>query len=157
MVQLSPCFMRSDLSNTSPTEVLGEILTQDIFKNHKMKLINLAKKVKNDSISLKAKAFKGIKKEESEDEESNSKSDEDMALFVKRFNKIMKKGQSRRGQSSKSAFNDRKCFECGEPRHISMNCSSKKKRTKAWMTRRINYLGIRRRMAKLILLRGLRC
>lgn len=96
-----------------------------------MKLINLAKKVKNDSISLKAKAFKGIKKEESKDEESNSKSDEDMALFVKRFNKIMKKkGQSRRGQSSKSAFNDIKCFECGEPRHISMNCSSKKKKDK---------------------------
>jgi hypothetical protein len=91
----------------------------------------LAKKVKNDSIALKAKAFKVIQKEESEDEESKSKSDEDTTLFVKIFNKFMKKkGQSRRGQSSKSAFNDRKCFECGEPRHIAMNCPSKKKRDK---------------------------
>jgi hypothetical protein len=52
-----------------------------------------------------------------------------MALFVKRFNKFMKKkGQPRRGQSSRrNGFNDGKCFECGELEHIAMNCPSKKK------------------------------
>jgi hypothetical protein len=52
---------------------------------------------------------------------------------VKKFNKFMrkKKGQPRRGQTSRrNAFNDRQCFECGEPGHIVMNCPSKKKKDK---------------------------
>jgi hypothetical protein len=56
-----------------------------------------------------------------------------MALFVKKFNKFMKKkrGQPRRGQTSKrNAFNDRKCFECRESGHIAMNCPNKKKKGK---------------------------
>jgi hypothetical protein len=80
--------VRSYLNNSSPTKVLGEILTQDIFKKSHTDAISLAKKVK---IALKAKASKVIEKEESDDEESESDSDEEMALFVKRFNKFMKK------------------------------------------------------------------
>jgi hypothetical protein len=40
--------VRSDLSTTSPTKVLGEILTQDIFKKSQADAISLAKKVKNE-------------------------------------------------------------------------------------------------------------
>jgi hypothetical protein len=64
---------------------------------------------------------------------NGSESDEELALFVKKFNKFMKKnkGQPRRGQTSRrNAFNDRKCFDCGEPGHIDMNCPSKKKKGK---------------------------
>jgi hypothetical protein len=64
------------LNNTSPTKVLGEILTQDIIKKSQAKAISLAKKVKRKSIALKAKASKVIEKEESDDEESGSESDE---------------------------------------------------------------------------------
>jgi hypothetical protein len=54
--------VRSDFNKTSPTEVLGEILIQDIFKKSQAKAISLAKKVKNDSIALKTKASKVLEK-----------------------------------------------------------------------------------------------
>jgi hypothetical protein len=54
--------VRSDLTTTSPTEVLREILTQDIFKKYQAEAMSLAKKVKSESIALKAKAFKAIEK-----------------------------------------------------------------------------------------------
>jgi hypothetical protein len=83
--------VRSDLTTTSPTEVLGEILTQDIFKKSQAKAESLAMKVKGESIALKAKASKAIEKEESDDEGNESESDEELARFVKKFNKLMKK------------------------------------------------------------------
>jgi hypothetical protein len=110
--------VRSDFTTTSPTEVLGEILTQNIFKKSQAEAMSLAKKVEGESITLKAKVSKAIEKEESEDEGSGSESDEELALIVKKFKKFMrkKKGQPRKGQTSRrSAFNDRKCFKCGNP------------------------------------------
>jgi uncharacterized FlaG/YvyC family protein len=83
--------VRSDLTTTSPTEVLGEILTQDIFKKSQAEAMSLAKKVKGESIALKAKVSKAIEKEESEDEGNGCESDEELALFVKKFNKFMRK------------------------------------------------------------------
>jgi hypothetical protein len=127
--------VRSDLATTYPTDVLGEILTQYIFKKSQAEAMSLAKKVKGESIALKAKVSKAIEKEESEGEGNGngSESDEELALFVKKFNKFMrkKKGQPRRGQTSRrNDFNDRKCFESGEPGHIAMNCPSKKNKGK---------------------------
>jgi hypothetical protein len=40
--------VRSDLTTTSPTEVLREILTRDIFKKSQAEAISLAKKVKGE-------------------------------------------------------------------------------------------------------------
>jgi uncharacterized protein YjhX (UPF0386 family) len=101
--------LRSDLITTSPTEVLGEIFTQDILKNSQAEAMSLAKKVKGESIAREAKASKAIEKEESEDEGNGSESDEELALFVKKSKKIMrsKKGQPRRDQTSRrKSFND---------------------------------------------------
>jgi hypothetical protein len=60
--------VRSDLTTTSPTEVLGEILNQDIFKRSQAEAMSSTKKVKGESIALKAEVSKAIEKEETEDE-----------------------------------------------------------------------------------------
>src|SRR6185437_5958291 len=51
-----------------------------------------------------------------------------MALFVKRFNRMMsKKNFGKRGQSTrKNPFVDKTCFQCGEVGHIIVNCPNKK-------------------------------
>jgi hypothetical protein len=106
----------SDLTTTSPTEVLGEILTQDIFKKSQAEAMSLAKKVKGESIALKSKVSKAIEREESEG--NGSESDEELALFVKKFNKFMskKKGQPIRGQTSRrNAFNVENVLSVGNP------------------------------------------
>jgi hypothetical protein len=54
--------VRSDLNNTSLTEVLGEILIQDIFKKSQADAISLAKKVNSESIALKAKPPRSLKR-----------------------------------------------------------------------------------------------
>ena len=76
-----------------------------------------------------------------------------MALFVKRFNRMMsKKNFGKRGQSlRKNLFVDKTCFNCGEVGHIIVNCPNKKK-DKKMMKRRRRSSSRRRRMAKLILL-----
>ena len=59
-------------------------------------------------------------------------SDEEMALFVKRFNRMMSnKNFGKRGKSStKNPFVDMTCFQCGEVGHIIINCPNKNKKDK---------------------------
>ena len=77
-----------------------------------------------------------------------------MALFVKRFNKMMsKKNFGKRGQSSrKNPFVDKTCFQCGEVGHIIINCPSKKmtriRKTRKMMRRRRRNSSRRRKMVK---------
>jgi hypothetical protein len=91
--------VRSDLTTTLQPKYWEKFFTQDIFMKSQAEAISLTKKVKHESIALKAKASEAIEKEESNDEENGSESDEELALFVKKFNKFMKnkRGQFRRG------------------------------------------------------------
>ncbi|KAJ1279085.1 hypothetical protein BS78_04G128400 [Paspalum vaginatum] len=126
--------VRSNLKATSPPEVLGEVLTHDIFKRSQEEAHGEVVDEKKKCITLKAKSTKVIEEDDSDDEASDSGDDEEMALFVRRFNKFMKKkkGFSRKNQSSKkNPFNERKCFECGEPGRIAMYCPNKKKKDRS--------------------------
>ena len=118
--------VRTDLKKTSPSEILGEILSHDMFKEDQEEAQNEAKSDKKKIIFFKAKASKVS------DDESEGSTDEEVALMVKRFKKFMKKkkgfgsGQYKSGvSSSKNPFTKKKCYECAEVGHISKNCKNK--------------------------------
>lgn len=120
--------VRSNLSETSPSEILGEILTHDIFKQSQEAIRDDQVDVKKKGIAFKAK---GSHVESNDDSESSSDDDEDVALLVRRFKKFMKKkgkssGFNKSGKSyRKNPFAKKKCYECGELGHISINCKNK--------------------------------
>ena len=89
-----------------------------------MKLMVEKIDVKKKSVAFKAQDSKNEEESGCQVEES----DEEMALFVKRFNRMMsKKNFGKRGQSSrKNPFVDKTCFQCGEVGYIIVNCPNKK-------------------------------
>jgi hypothetical protein len=104
--------VRSNLKTITHSEVLGEILTHDIFKQSQEELNGNLHDDKKKIVTFKAKA--------SNDDESETSTDDDVALMVKRFKKFMKKkgyqgGFSKGGKSySKNPFSKKKYFECSE-------------------------------------------
>ncbi|XP_040381826.1 uncharacterized protein LOC121054917 [Oryza brachyantha] len=73
-------------------------------------------------------ALKAVKEAEV-DEECTSQAENDMALFVRRLGKYMRRSGFFKGGASKSSFgksrgrhSSRKCFECGETGHFIAEC-----------------------------------
>src|SRR6185436_7393675 len=116
--------VRSNVKTATPTQILGEILTHDMFKKSQDEAHGGEIDMKKKSVAFKAQDSKNEEESGCQEEES----DEEMALFVKRFNKMMsKKNFGKRGQSSrKNPFVDNTCFQCGEVGHIIVNCPNKK-------------------------------
>ena len=94
-----------------------------MFKKSQDEVHAVANDEKKKGVAFKAQSSKG----ENDEDCSEDESDEEIALFVKRFNKFMsKKSYGRKGQySKKNPFINKKCFECGEG-HIIVNCPNKK-------------------------------
>ena len=113
-----------NLKTKTSTQVLGEVLTHDMFKKSQDEVHSGTIDEKKKSVAFKAQNNKNEEEDDCKEEES----DEEMAFFVKRFNRFMnKKSFGKRGQSSKkNPFVDKTCFECGELGHIIINCSNKK-------------------------------
>ncbi|KAK0593630.1 hypothetical protein LWI29_013343 [Acer saccharum] len=118
----------SDYKNMKPSEVIGRLLAYESRKG---------------PISTPTKKQKGIALKTSKDEKEEKKvdSDEDLALFVKRFNKVMKfrrknfgsKGQDLKKKGSFKKFEPRqerterkgvRCFECGGIGHFAPDCAN---------------------------------
>ena len=120
--------VRSDLKTSTPTQVLGEVLTHDIFKKSQDEVHGVTSDEKKKSVALKAQSSNEERKNDGNDDES----DEKFAIFVRRFKRFMnKKRYGKKEQSSKkNSFGDRKCFECGELGRIVINCLNKKKNKK---------------------------
>jgi hypothetical protein len=77
----------SDLSKMTPTEVLGEVQTRDLFKQSQKDVQGQSMSEEKKNIAFKAKATQ----EENDDDNQDIDSDEEMALIVKGLKRIMKK------------------------------------------------------------------
>ena len=65
------------------------------------------------------------KNESSDDEDANDIDDEDMALFVHKFGKFMKKkgyGARKRRDNFKSKDYVRRCYKCKSSDHVAADC-----------------------------------
>jgi hypothetical protein len=79
--------VRSNLKTTTPSEVLGEVLTHDIFKQSQEELHGNLHEDKNKIVAFKAKTSN----DEDHDDDSETSTDHDVALMVKKFKRFMKK------------------------------------------------------------------
>jgi len=95
-----------------------------MFKKSQDEIHGAANDEKKKSAVFKAQSSMGENDEDCNEDES----DEEMALFVRRFNKFMsKKSYGKKGQFSKNnLFVNKKCFECGEEGHIVIDYPNKK-------------------------------
>jgi hypothetical protein len=116
---IATLLVRSNLKTITPSEVLGEVLTHDIFKQSQEEL--------HDNLYEDKKKIMAFKAKTSNDDDSETNTNDDVALMVKKFKRFMKKkgyhgGSSKSDKSySKNPFAKKKCFECGEMGHIYTN------------------------------------
>jgi hypothetical protein len=79
--------VRSNLKTISPSDVLGEILTHDIFKQSQEELHGNLHEDKKKTMAFKAKTSN----DDDHDGDSETSTDDDVALMVEKFKKFMKK------------------------------------------------------------------
>jgi hypothetical protein len=90
--------VRSDLKKMTPTEVLGEVLTHDLFKQSQKEGQGESTNEEKKNIALNAK----VTQEEEDGKNQEIDSDEEMDLILKGLKRIMNKSKfGKKGQSSK--------------------------------------------------------
>jgi hypothetical protein len=77
----------SNLKTTTLSEVFGEVLTHDIFKQYQEELHGNLHEDKKKIVAFKAKTSN----DEDHDDDSEISTDDDIALMVKKFKRFMKK------------------------------------------------------------------
>jgi hypothetical protein len=125
--------VRTGLDTMTPNQILGDIMTDDAYRDDDKKEEEKEDKKdekkddKKKTVAFKASSSsKGKAKEESSSDSDSSFSiddldDEKMVLFAKKFGKfIMKKGfrARRKKSSSKYKKEGRRCFNCGSKDHL---------------------------------------
>jgi hypothetical protein len=119
--------VRSDLKKISPSEVLDEVLTHDIFKQSQEELHCNLHEDKKKIVAFNVKTSN----DDDHDDHNENNTDDDVDFMIKKFKRFMKnKGyQDSSSKSSKpyikNPFNKKKCFECDKMDHISTKCNNK--------------------------------
>jgi hypothetical protein len=117
------------IDHYSNKEWLGDVMTDDTYRDDDEKEEKKEKKDEKKSVAFKTTSSKGKAKQKSSSEDKDLSfdeiDDEKMALFVKRFGKFMvKKGYHDRTKksSSKNKKESRRCFKCGSKDHLVAQC-----------------------------------
>jgi hypothetical protein len=121
-------------------DVLGRIMNHEMNNQEANNINNLYKGVstsKKQNIALKAKKSEkkkvliespSEKEEEEEEEDSEREYDEDeMALFIKKFNKFIKKRRPYKGERKEKPRSKRVCYNCGKNGHFIAQCPYERK------------------------------
>jgi hypothetical protein len=116
----------------SSDDVLGRIMNHEMYieeANHVKNLFKCITTRRKKEIAFKANKKSKNKQEvvesssEDEEEEDSSKcDDEDMALFMKKFKKYIKKKKFTKGDKKLKTTTKRTCYNCGKYCHFIANC-----------------------------------
>jgi hypothetical protein len=117
----------------SSDDVLGRIMNHEMYIEEVNHVKNLSKGIttsKKQEIAFKANKKSKNKKEvvessskEEEKEEDNFECDDkDMALFMKKFKKYIKKKKLRKGNKKLKTTTKRTCYNCSKHDHFIANC-----------------------------------
>ena len=117
------------------------------LKNAKIKMNLQKKRQQDDATQLKKKsiALKEIQDEFSSKESTNE--DDDLALVIKRANKMMRKKFNKRRNfqrpnGRKDEIGSTNCYECNKPGHIKKDCPNlKEKAKKFFKNKKALYVG----------------
>jgi hypothetical protein len=118
----------------SSDDVLERIMNHEMNIQEANNIKNLYKGVsifKKQDIALKANKSKKkkvlIKNPSEEEEEDKREYDEDeVALFIKKFNKFIKKRRPYKGDRREKSRSKRVCYNCGKNRHFIAQCPYEK-------------------------------
>jgi hypothetical protein len=129
--KLVTLLVRTSLDTMTPNQISGDIMTDDAYKDDdEKKEKNKEKKDEKNSVAFKATSSSKSKAKQDTSSEYDDLSfddmdDEKMALFVKRFDKLMVKDYRarRKKSSSKNKKELRRCFKCGSKDHLVTQCT----------------------------------
>ena len=119
-----------DLTKMGLDELLGSLMTHEITMKSNEEI--------DESKKKREIALKTTSSHTHEDMTNNEESDEEMALFTRRFNKMFKKGRfpqkyGRRNFGKEEEIKKEPiiCFECKKPGHIKIDCPKLRKEKKS--------------------------
>jgi NACalpha-BTF3-like transcription factor len=120
----------------SSNDVLDRIMNHEMYikeANHVKNLFKGITTTRKQEIAFKANKksknkqevveSSGEEEEEEEEEDSSECDDEDMALFMKKFKKYIKKKKFTKGENKLKTTTKRTCYNCGKHGYFIANCT----------------------------------
>ncbi|KAE8678027.1 hypothetical protein F3Y22_tig00111458pilonHSYRG00129 [Hibiscus syriacus] len=121
-----------DLTSLTLEELIGSLLTHEMMLEDEVDLNKIdetpKEKEKKKNIGVALKSTKD------ESDSNNDDDDEEMALFAKRFRKMMRPYRGRKFKRNEGLKNEPKekdpiiCYECKKPGHVKYDCPQLKKK-----------------------------